>query len=79
MRLMRAAAAKHVGVKVVPTEVAHQKRSHSAKADCAGTPSGPGLDVVEGGRRDTAAACGAPASMAARLRVSVRERCRSSC
>ena len=28
--LMRASAAKHVGVKVVPTEVAHQKRSHAA-------------------------------------------------
>jgi len=31
LRLVRTAAAKHVGVKVVPTEVAHQKRSHSAR------------------------------------------------
>jgi hypothetical protein len=45
---MRAAAAKHVGVKVVPTEVAHQKRSHSAKPGCAGTSSAAGLDVGEG-------------------------------
>ena len=29
---MRAGAAKHVGVKVVPTEIAHQKRSHAAFA-----------------------------------------------
>jgi hypothetical protein len=31
LRLVRAAAAEHVGVKVVPTEVADQKRSHSAR------------------------------------------------
>jgi hypothetical protein len=53
---MGAGAAKHVGVKVVPTEIAHQKRSHAA---CAGRSKSRRFWVGEDGTRcDTATVFG---------------------
>lgn len=48
--LMRAGAAKHVGVKVVPTEIAHQKRSHAAFAGQSKLPLFEGAGRCEGMR-----------------------------
>lgn len=47
---MRAGAAKHVGVKVVPTEIAHQKRSHAAFAGRSKLPLFEGAGRCEGMR-----------------------------